>query len=111
MTFNNKVTICTIIVSVFFIINTIPSSALADVPEHTVYRTTGKIVLDGIIDEADWAAAEPVGEFVFPWWTEGEKEQTEVKMPIRIHGHIRMTRWNSSGIPILRRAISIISMK
>ena len=80
MTYNNKVTISTIIVSVFFIILAIPSSALADVPENTVYRTTGKIVLDGIIDEADWESAKPVGEFVFPWWTEGEKEQTEVKM-------------------------------
>jgi len=52
----------------------------ADVPEYHVKRTTEKIVLDGILDEADWAAAEPVGEFVFPWWESGEKERTEVKM-------------------------------
>jgi len=55
-------------------------TANAEVPEYSVRRTTGSIVLDGILDEADWARAEPVGEFVFPWWTEGEKEQTEVKM-------------------------------
>ena len=54
--------------------------ASADVPEYTIKRSTEKIVLDGILDEGDWAVAEPVGEFHFPWWEEGEKEQTEVKM-------------------------------
>lgn len=52
----------------------------AEVPEYTVMRTTGKIVVDGVLDEEDWAKAESVGEFSFPWWTEGEKEQTEAKM-------------------------------
>lgn len=80
MTCINKVTIYTITVSFFLIIHAIPHAAFAQVPEHTVYRATGKIILDGIIDEADWESAQPVGEFVFPWWTEGEKEQTEVKM-------------------------------
>jgi hypothetical protein len=52
----------------------------ADLPEYTVKRTTEKIVIDGILDEADWKNAQSVGEFKFPWWKEGEKEQTEVKM-------------------------------
>ncbi|MCE5250429.1 carbohydrate-binding family 9-like protein [bacterium] len=54
--------------------------AQAEVPEYTVYRATGKIVLDGTLEEEDWAAAPSAGEFSFPWWTKGEKEQTEVKM-------------------------------
>lgn len=58
----------------------LPHFVSADVPEYYVKRATEKIVLDGILDEGDWAAAEPVGDFVFPWWTSGEKEQTEVKM-------------------------------
>ena len=29
----------------------------AEVPEYSVYRTTGKIVLDGIFDEEDWKEA------------------------------------------------------
>ncbi len=49
-------------------------------PEYTVKRTTDKIVVDGILDDPDWQAAKSVGDFKFPWWTEGEKEQTEVKM-------------------------------
>lgn len=63
-----------------FIIAWFPLLLWADVPEYTVLRTTEKIVLDGILDEADWSAVKPAGEFVFPWWEEGKKEQTEVKM-------------------------------
>ncbi len=54
--------------------------AAAELPQYTVKRTTGKIVLDGILDEEDWKAAPSFGDFVFPWWTSGEKEQTEAKM-------------------------------
>ena len=52
----------------------------ADVPEYTVRRTTAKIVIDGVLDDEDWAVAKSVGEFVFPDWKEGEKEHTEVKL-------------------------------
>ena len=58
----------------------IPLSVPAEFPEYTVYRTVGKIILDGILDEEDWTAAAPIGAFVFPWWSDGEKEQTEVKL-------------------------------
>ena len=54
--------------------------ASAEVPEYQVMRTTGKITIDGVLDEADWAAAKSVGDFVFKFWKEGEKEQTEVKL-------------------------------
>ena len=53
---------------------------VAEVPEYTAKRAVGKIVVDGVLDEADWAAAEPSGDFVFPWWSAGEKEQTKVKI-------------------------------
>lgn len=58
----------------------LPVFAQADVPQYMVKRATGKIVIDGILDDADWAAAQSVGDFQFPWWKEGEKEQTEVKL-------------------------------
>ncbi len=52
----------------------------ADIPEYRVERAPGKIIIDGILDEAGWASAKPAGDFKFPWLTEGEEEQTEVKM-------------------------------
>ena len=53
---------------------------LADVPTYTVKRTTSPILVDGVLDEADWTSAESVGNFKFPWYKTGEKEQTEVKI-------------------------------
>ncbi len=53
--------------------------AFAELPEYDVKRTTEKIVIDGIADEADWEAAVPM-HFLFPWFKEGEKEGTEVRM-------------------------------
>ena len=59
----------------------VPGDAAAqEYPTHTVRRATGRIVIDGVLDEADWVAARSFGDFVFPWYTEGEREQTEVKM-------------------------------
>ena len=58
----------------------IASTVGADIPRYRVMRATGKIIIDGILDDPDWAAARSVGDFVFPWWASGEKEQTEVKM-------------------------------
>ena len=49
-------------------------------PTYTIQRTTGPIRVDGVFDETDWEAAETVGDFVFPWWTEGKKEQTAAKL-------------------------------
>ncbi|MFA6472829.1 MAG: carbohydrate-binding family 9-like protein [Candidatus Latescibacterota bacterium] len=57
------------------------STALwAEYPQYTVKRIAGKITIDGKLDEADWNKAQSFGDFKFPWWKEGEKEQTEVKM-------------------------------
>ncbi|MFC1607431.1 carbohydrate-binding family 9-like protein [Candidatus Latescibacterota bacterium] len=55
-------------------------TAHAEVSEYTVMRTTGKVIIDGVLDEEDWQAAPACSPFVFPWWKEGEKKQTEVKM-------------------------------
>ncbi|MFC1552374.1 carbohydrate-binding family 9-like protein [Candidatus Latescibacterota bacterium] len=57
-------------------------------PEYTIKRSTEKIVIDGVLDDPDWGAAESVGEFVFPWYNyekrevvrKAELEKTEVKV-------------------------------
>ena len=51
-----------------------------DPPQYSVQRASLKIVVDGRADEADWQAAPHVGNFRFPWWTQGEREQTEAKL-------------------------------
>ncbi len=71
-----KLIFCTVII---LLVMPAPDAG-ADLPEYTVLRTAGKITLDGILDEEDWMAAPSFSPFQFPWWTAGEKEQTEVKM-------------------------------
>ena len=59
----------------------IPLPSQADVPEYSVMRSTEKIVIDGILDEADWKSARSIGAFTFPWEEKTSKRaQTEVKM-------------------------------
>jgi len=49
-------------------------------PEYTIRRAAGPIVIDGKMGEPSWPAAETVGEFMFPWWQAGEKERTEARI-------------------------------
>lgn len=49
-------------------------------PSYIVKKATGKIYVDGNDTEEDWKAAKTVGDFVFPWYKEGKKEQTEVRL-------------------------------
>ncbi len=57
-------------------------------PEYTIKRRTEKIVIDGVLDDPDWAAAESLGDFKFPWYNyekrevvkQAEIEQTDVRM-------------------------------
>ncbi len=49
-------------------------------PEYTVHRATEPIEIDGRMTEPSWQNARPVGAFVFPWWTAGEKEPTDARM-------------------------------
>ena len=51
-----------------------------ELPHYDIYRTPSKIVIDGKLDEAAWQAAQPMGDFHFSWWKQGEKEQTVAKM-------------------------------
>jgi len=57
-----------------------PAAAFAELPEYDILKTTEKIVIDGILDEADWISAKSVGDFVFPWAEVKGEDQTEVKM-------------------------------
>ncbi len=59
----------------------LPLISPAQVPEYTVKRTAEKVVIDGILDEADWNAAQSVGDFKFPQKEKfGGTDQTEVKL-------------------------------
>lgn len=57
-------------------------------PEYTIKRCAGKIVIDGVLDDPDWARAESLGDLKFPWYNyekhesvqKEEIEQTEVKL-------------------------------
>lgn len=51
-----------------------------DVVGYTVRRTDPAIEIDGRLEEAAWRNAPAVGDFTFPWWIAGEKEQTEAKL-------------------------------
>lgn len=56
-------------------------SAMADdAVKYTVRRATSAVTIDGCLDEPAWKAVRDVGDFVFPWWTRGKKEQTVAKM-------------------------------
>ena len=41
------------------------STLHAEQPKYTVMRTTGKMVIDGILDEKEWEAAPSFGSFQF----------------------------------------------
>ena len=56
------------------------STSAADLPEYTILRAAGPIAIDGKLSEPSWAAAATVGDFQFPWWQAGEKEQTAARL-------------------------------
>jgi hypothetical protein len=47
---------------------------------YEVHRAGSPPVIDGKLDEADWKNAPAVGDFSFPWFKEGTKEQTTAKL-------------------------------
>ena len=49
-------------------------------PEYTIHRATSKITIDAKLDDPAWRQAPAVGDFVFNWFTTGEKEPTEAKL-------------------------------
>jgi len=53
---------------------------VGDRVSYTVKRATEKIYVDGNIFEADWDQAEEITPFVFPWYKEGNKDQSSVRI-------------------------------
>ena len=47
---------------------------------YDIRRTSSPIQIDGKLDEAAWQDAESVGDFDFPWFQSGTKEQTVAKL-------------------------------
>jgi hypothetical protein len=47
---------------------------------YEILRASSPPVIDGKLDEADWRNAPSVGDFSFPWFKEGQKEQTVAKL-------------------------------
>ena len=48
--------------------------------EYRIQRATSKITIDGKLDDPAWRAAPPVSDFIFNWFSTGEKEATEAKL-------------------------------
>ena len=49
-------------------------------PSYVIFRATQPIVIDGRLDEKDWLDARPIGSFHFPWFQDGVRENTDVKL-------------------------------
>lgn len=47
---------------------------------YDIHRAATPVTIDGKLDEPAWQQAPPVGDFHFPWWKEGAKEQTVAKI-------------------------------
>ena len=54
--------------------------AADDLPQYTVHRADGDILVDGHISETAWRNAATFEDFVFPWWKSGKQEQTVARM-------------------------------
>jgi len=55
-------------------------AADSDLPTYEVARTHAKIDIDGKLQESAWFAAVSLGEFCFPWYKAGQREQSIVKL-------------------------------
>jgi len=47
---------------------------------YDIYRAASPVTIDAKLDERDWQLAPSVGDFNFPWFKEGTKEQTVAKL-------------------------------
>ena len=52
----------------------------AEPPRYTAHRAEANITIDGRLDETAWRNAPTFGDFQFPWWKAGKKEQTVARM-------------------------------
>jgi hypothetical protein len=57
-----------------------PAATATGLPEYTIRKAVGPIAIDGLLDESSWSAAATVGDFLFPWYQDGDKEQTEARL-------------------------------
>ncbi|MBI1314100.1 6-bladed beta-propeller [bacterium] len=51
-----------------------------EVPQQVINRPDSSIRIDGRLDEPAWRNATEFGDFSFPWWTSGKREQTAARM-------------------------------
>ena len=65
---------------IFSVASFLPAPHAEEKPTYTVKRTTGSINVDGLMTEGDWQAAQSAGDFVFPWYEGGKKEQTDARL-------------------------------
>ena len=49
-------------------------------PRYTIRHVTTPIEIDGRLDEAAWKAVPSVGAFQFPWFKQGQREQTDARL-------------------------------
>ena len=54
--------------------------AADEFPKYSAQRADSKITIDGRLDELAWRNAQLFGDFKFPWWKAGKKEQTVARM-------------------------------
>jgi hypothetical protein len=66
--------------SLFLALSAVAVLSAQPLPSYQIFRTAGRIVIDGKLDEPAWRQAPAVGDFHFNWWTAGEKEQTVAKI-------------------------------
>jgi hypothetical protein len=57
-----------------------PAASSSKLPQYTARRAGSKIRVDGRLDEDAWQKAPTFGDFQFPWWKAGKKEQTTARM-------------------------------
>lgn len=50
------------------------------IPTHVIRRAPAPLTIDGNFDEPAWQAARTVGDWVFPWWRAGAREQTRARL-------------------------------
>ncbi|MBK5290453.1 MAG: c-type cytochrome [Acidobacteriia bacterium] len=55
-------------------------ACLCPAAEYQIQRAASTIKIDARLDEPAWAAAPPTSDFIFNWFTAGEKETTEAKL-------------------------------
>lgn len=59
---------------------TAPQAQTSGSPRYLIRCIEKPLEIDGRLQETEWAIAESIDDFLFPWWKEGEKETTQARM-------------------------------